>query len=141
MIISNIDSLNQSFRALHTQAKTMLENGKVVEVVVSEFKPKRTNAQNDFLWVLYKHLVDFYDNTGFVIDELDVMFLKSGFLHEYCKARFDVKSTAKLDRKAFCEYVDKIQFEMMTQSKGNYEYLIPTPDLISLGYDFERNLR
>ena len=141
MIISNIDSLNQSFRALHTQAKIMLENGKVVEVVVSEFKPKRTNAQNDFLWVLYKHLVDFYDNTGFVIDELKVRFVTREFFHEYLKARFDVVSTKKLNRKEFCEYVDKIQFEMSTQSRKNYEYLIPTPNLISLGYDFERNMR
>lgn len=89
----------------------------------------RSNAQNDYLWGIYSNIVKFWEQTGFMPDGLKLNYINSKFLHEYFKARFDIKSTTKLTTAEFCEYTDKIQHLMTEQSKGEYDPIYPDQPL------------
>ena len=141
MIISNIDSLNQSFRALHTQAKTMLEKGKMIEVVVSEKKTKRSNDQNAYYFLINKQVADFLNDSGLSYGEFDLPYT-SEIIHEIQKKVFGVKTTTKMTVGEFCEYENKVI--LFWQERTGYEWQpseMPASYLVSRGYDFERNLR
>lgn len=136
MRISDNTELMVGLNAVRKQAEVLLSLGKVVDVCCTEIKKTRTIQQNKYLFELYQHLLDFYAETGFMIDELNkkVKFITKDLLHEYLKARFDVKTTTKMTTQAFTEYIDKIQNEWIQQSEGEYEYFFPTVDLVKLGY-------
>lgn len=89
----------------------------------------RSKAQNDYLWSVYSNIVKFWEQTGFMPDGLKLNYINSKFLHEYFKARFDIKTTTKLTTAEFCEYTDKIQQLMTEQSKGNYDPIYPDQPL------------
>ena len=125
MKIYRLDDLENSLKLVEKQASTILESGKPVDVCCSVVKKKRTNQQNRYLFKLYEHLLDFYKQTGFMIDGLRFKFYTKDFLHEYLKARFDVGTTTKMTTQQFTEFVDAIQNEWMTQSGGEYEYFFP----------------
>lgn len=103
----------------------MIPNAKWgIDINIIPHKRQRTLQQNKLLWEIYNHIVEFYNDTGFIIDNLNIRFLNSDFLHEYFKVRFNVKSTAKLNTQDFSRYVDSIQNEMIEQSCGEYEPII-----------------
>lgn len=89
----------------------------------------RSKAQNDYLWGIYSNIVKFWEQTGFMPDGLKLNYINSNFLHEYFKARFDIKTTTKLTTAEFCEYTDKIQHLMTEQSKGEYDPIYPEQPL------------
>ena len=136
MRVDNLTELAVGLNAVKKQAEVLLSLGKVVEIGCVEAKKTRTIQQNKYLFELYHHLLDFYSETGFMIDELDkrVRFITKDLLHEYLKARFDVKTTTRMSTKDFSEFVDKIQNEWIEQSGGQYEYFMPTEDLVKQGY-------
>ena len=105
-------------------------NGIVIDIKKNQ--RKRTVEQNKYLWAIYKNIVDFYNETGFIPDDLKVKTINSDFLHEYFKARFDVKETKKLTTVEFCEYTDKIQLLMTEQSKREYDPIYPEQPLQEL---------
>lgn len=125
MRIYRLDDLGNSLKLVEKQARTILESGKPVDVCCSVVKKHRTNQQNRYLFKLYEHLLEFYEQTGFMIDGLRFKFYTKDFLHEYLKARFDVGTTTKMTTEEFTNFVDKIQNEWMTQSGGEYEYFFP----------------
>lgn len=125
MKIYRLDDLGNSLKLVEKQARTILESGKPVDVCCSVVKKKRTNQQNRYLFKLYEHLLDFYKQTGFMIDGLRFKFYTKDFLHEYLKARFDVGTTTKMTTQQFTEFVDAIQNEWMEQTSGEYEYFFP----------------
>lgn len=96
-----------------------------IDIDIKEHKKKRTNDQNSYLWGIYQHIVEFYNETGFTPDNIKVRFLNSDLLHEYFKARFDVKTTTKMTTTDFSAYTDKIQLLMTEQSKGEYQPIYP----------------
>lgn len=59
------------------------------------------------------------------IDGLKLRFLSSEFLHEYFKARFDLKTTTKLSTAEFMNYTDSIQNLMLEQTFGHYDPIYP----------------
>ena len=136
MKITSKEELYVGINAIKRQAEVLLSLGKVVDVSCVEVKKTRTIQQNKYLFELYQHLIDFYNDTGFMIDGLNerVKFINKDLLHEYLKARFDVKTTTRMSTQAFSEFIDKIQGEWINQSGGEYEYFFPTVDLIKLGY-------
>ena len=136
MRVDNLTELAVGLNAIKKQAEVLLSLGKVVEVSCVEVKKTRTIQQNKYLVELYQHVLDFYSETGFMIDELDkrVKFITKDLLHEYLKARFDVRTTTKMSTQDFSLFVDKIQNEWIEQSGGQYEYFMPTVDLVKLGY-------
>lgn len=125
MKIYRLDDLGNSLKLVEKQARTILESGKPVDVCCSVVKKHRTNQQNRYLFKLYEHLLDFYKQTGFMIDGLRFKFYTKDFLHEYLKARFDVGTTTKMTTQQFTEFVDNIQNEWMEQTGGEYEYFFP----------------
>ena len=125
MRIYRLDDLGNSLKLVEKQARTILESGKPVDVCCSVVKKHRTNQQNRYLFKLYEHLLEFYEQTGFMIDGLRFKFYTKDFLHEYLKARFDVGTTTKMTTEEFTNFVDKIQNEWMTQSGVEYEYFFP----------------
>lgn len=96
-----------------------------VDIEMRKHIKKRSLEQNAYLWGVYSNIVKFYDQTGFIPDNLPVKFINSDFLHEYFKMRFDVKTTTKMSTAEFTNYVDRIQNLMLEQSKGEYEPIYP----------------
>lgn len=136
MRIYRLTDLSKALDMIRNQATKSLESDKPVDVCCVEVKKIRTIQQNKYLFELYTNLLDFYHQTGFMIDGLNkqVKFINKDLLHEYIKARFDVKTTTKMTTKEFAEFVDTIQNEWIEQSVGEYEYFFPTVDLIKLGH-------
>lgn len=104
-----------------------------IDIDIKPHKKKRTLPQNDYMWAIYKHIKEFYEETGFTPDDIKVKFINENFLHEYFKARFDVKTTTKMSTTEFSRYVDSIQLLMTEQSKGRYQPIYPDIE----GYDYE----
>lgn len=96
-----------------------------VDVDIKKHIRRRSLEQNAYLWGIYSNIVKFYDQTGFIPDNLPVKFINSDFLHEYFKMRFDVKTTTKMSTADFAKYTDQIQKLMLEQSKGEYDPIYP----------------
>lgn len=96
-----------------------------ISIDIKKYQRNRTTEQNRYLWAIYKHITEFTAQTGFMPDGLNLKFINSDFLHEYFKARFDVKETKKLSTTKFCTYTDNIQNLMIEQSKGEYDPIYP----------------
>lgn len=106
--------------------KAVLNSAKYgVDVDIKNHIKNRTLEQNKYLYAIYKHIVEFCDQTGFMPDNLNIKFINSDFLHEYFKARFDVKTTTKMSTIEFTEYTDKIQLLMINQTNGIYDPIYP----------------
>lgn len=96
-----------------------------ISIEIKKYQRNRTTEQNKYLWAIYKHIVEFFEETGFIPDNLPVNFLNKDFCHEYFKAKFDVKETKKLTTAEFCGFTDKIQLLMIEQTKGEYNPIYP----------------
>lgn len=96
-----------------------------ITIDIKKYQRNRTNEQNRYLWAIYKNIVEFHNQSGFIPDGLKIRTITSEFLHEYFKARFDVKETKKLSTVEFCHYTDSIQLLMTEQTKGNYDPIYP----------------
>lgn len=119
-------NLGKVFDDLQKVIAIKLEASKYgVTVDVEEVRRNRTNEQNRYLWAIYKHIVEFFNETGFIPDNLDVRYINSDFLHAYFKARFDLKRTHDLSTAEFGKYVDKVQNLMVEQSHGEYAPIYP----------------
>lgn len=103
-----------------------------VDIEMRKHIKKRTKNQNDYLWAIYKNIVEFNkqaglsaENGGYLPDHLMLKFINSKFLHLYLKARFDIETTTKLTTTEFAQYTDSIQNLMVEQSKGAYDPIYP----------------
>lgn len=96
-----------------------------IDIDIKKHSRKRTLDQNRYLWGVYKNIIKFYEETGFIVDHLKVKFINSDFLHEYFKARFDLKTTTNLSTSEFSKYIDSIQNLMIEQTKGCYIAIYP----------------
>ena len=126
-LIKDKNNIKSIFRDAYYQAENLVNSGKEIELVLSETKNKRTTEQNKWLWAVYKHIVLFWTDTGFMPDNLDkkLKFINSDILHCWFKCRFDVKTTTKLSTEDIGKYIDKIQNLMVEQTDGEYEPIYP----------------
>ena len=130
MYFSQYANVDKVLEFIRPKVTALLKESKYgISIDIKKNQKTRTVKQNDYMWAVYKNIVEFYEKTGFIPDELPVNHLTKEFLHEYFKARFDVTETKKLSTKDFCEYVDKIQLLMTEQSKGNYDAIYPDEPL------------
>ena len=120
------------------------------EIMVVRIEPeekKRTQRQNKYLWgVVYKYLVD--NDPGYFGNEETERLLKgrgiamNEIVHEFCKAQFlpplelsigggmkITKSTAKLNRQEFNDYVENIR------RWAAQELQVFIPDPYAAGYE------
>lgn len=96
-----------------------------ISIEVKNQQKQRTTPQNKYLWEVYSHIVEFYEQTGFIPDNLPVRYINKDFIHAYFKSRFDVVSTRNLNTVDFGKYVDSIQLLMVEQTKGEYTPIYP----------------
>ena len=118
--------INGILRFIAPKLQAVLNGAKYgVDIDIKNHVRNRTLEQNRYLYAIYKHIVEFCDQYKFIPDNLNIRFINSDFLHEYFKARFDVKTTTKMSTKEFTEYTDKIQLLMIEQTKGLYDPIYP----------------
>lgn len=141
MKISTLAELKPVFRSLYEQAQALLECGKEVLAEVQEFKPKRTNAQNDYYWQINQEVADFLDDAGLRYGEFKIPYNKN-IIHEIQKTIFGIDTTRSMSKREFCDYETKVIHFWQERTEGNWQPSeLPVSYLIRKGYDFERNLR
>lgn len=95
------------------------------DVDLRPHRRQRSNEQNRFLMAIMVAVVRFYNTTGFMPYGVSTWMMRTDILKEYYKARFGVSSTAKLDTRAFGEFIDNIQRSLVEESGGEWEILEP----------------
>lgn len=103
--------------AVHPIAK----NG--IDIIIKPHKPWRTNEQNRFLMVIMQELVKFYHETGFMPEGCQKWMMRVDILKEFYKAKFGIEHTRTLDKKAFGDFIDGIQRELVEETQGEWQIL------------------
>lgn len=119
--------INGILRFIAPKLQAVLNGAKYgVDIDIKNHVRNRTLEQNNYLYAIYKHIVEFHqEHDKFMIDDLPLKFVTKDFLHAYFKLRFDVKTTKAMSTKEFAEYVDKIQLFMINQTNGIYDPIYP----------------
>lgn len=126
MFFSKGADINGILELIKPKLAVVLNNANFgIDIDIKNHSKTRSTEQNRYLWSIYKHIVDFWVDTGFIIDGLKLKFINSDFLHEYFKARFDLKTTTKMSTAEFMQYTDGIQNLMIEQTKGTYDPIYP----------------
>lgn len=134
MLILCLPDLVKTFH----HAKDILENSKCVDVVVKH--KKRSNAQNDYYWVLCTNIASFLTDAGCNYGEFKLPYTAE-LVHEINKSLFGVETTTKMDIKEFCDYTTKITSFWQDKTKNAwFPPELPTSYLLSHGYN-ERDLQ
>ena len=119
MYIGNKSYQNKVFRMLYDNATTLLDAGKTVDVVVSEHKVKRTNAQNNYYWLFNGELAKFLDDAGLSYGEYKLPYTGE-LVHEINKSLFGVSTTTKMKKDEFCEYMTKLMSFWTERTAGQF---------------------
>lgn len=104
-----------------TAVRPIAKNG--IDIDVKPHKKQRTNEQNRFLMVILQQIVKFYHETGFMPDGCKKWMMRVDIQKEYWKDRFGIESTSKLDTRAFAQFIDGIQRELVEETCGEWEIL------------------
>jgi hypothetical protein len=131
MFIKNKSELKPKFRALFEQAEHLIETGSI-DVEVKKHINKRSNAQNNYYWLICSEVAQFLDEAGLEYGELDY---SSDIIHALNKKKTGTKTTTKLSIKEFCDYMTRII--NYWQEKTSYSWMpseLPATYLISRGY-------
>ena len=141
MKISSTKELNPVFRSLYETAKILLDYGKEVIVEVHEFKPKRTNEQNAYYFLMNNEVAKFLNEAGLTYGEFNLPYSKD-IVHEIQKKIFGIETTTKLSIKEFCDYETQVIHFWQERTHGEWQPSeLPESYLIKKGYDLEYNLR
>lgn len=89
------------------------------DINVSEHKPKRTNAQNDFYWVNNEDVAKFLNDSGVQLG-FGLPFT-SETIHEINKKYLGVPSTRKQDIHSFSEYMTKVFAYWIEKTNGMWQ--------------------
>jgi hypothetical protein len=89
------------------------------DISVSEHKPKRTNAQNDFYWVNNDDVAKFLNDSGATM--CFGLPYTSETIHEINKKYLGVPSTRKQDIHAFSEYMTKVFAFWIEKTNGMWQ--------------------
>ena len=126
MYFAQFADVDGIIRMIRPKISALIANSpRGITIDVKKTQRNRTTEQNRYLFAIYKHIVEFYNQTGFIPDNLPINGINSYFLHQYFKARFDVKETKNMNTVDFCGYTDKIQLLMTEQTKGEYDPIYP----------------
>lgn len=98
-----------------------------IDIEIKQHKKQRTYQQNRYFMAVLQAILKFYQETGFTPYRLNSWAMDTDVLKVFWKKRFAIEHTSKLSTKEFGEFVDSIQREMVEQSGGEYEAIIP-PD-------------
>ena len=109
--------INGQLSAVHPVAK----NG--IDITIKPHKSWRSNEQNRFLMVIMQQIIIFYHETGFMPAGCQKWMMRVDIQKEFWKARFGIEHTRTLDKKAFGEFLDGIQRELVEETNGEWEIL------------------
>lgn len=119
MYIADKSQLDYAFGCLKEQALLLLANGKKVDAEVKAHKHIRSNAQNNYYWLLCGEIADFLDEAGLSYGEHHIPYTGE-LIHEINKQLFGVKTTTKLDISEFCRYMTKVIFFWQEKTGGEF---------------------
>lgn len=141
MRIRNKNDLKPCFRVLYHTAELLIDNGLEVSAEVCEFKPKRTNAQNAYYFLINNEVAKFLNDSGLTYGEFNLPYNKD-IIHEIQKKLYGVATTTKMTIKEFCDYETQVINFWQERTRGQWRPSeLPESYLIKKGYDLERNLR
>lgn len=139
MYIKDNTELKAKFTMLYEQAKHLLEVG-AVDVEIKKHKQIRSREQNNYYHLICGEVAKFLDSAGLSYGEFNIPYTGE-LLHELNKKLFGVKTTTKLSKEEFCEYMTRvIQF---WQERTNWEWMpseLPETYLLKRGFtsDYSR---
>lgn len=130
--VYKIEQLDSAIGIVYNKAVESLNYGKPVELSCDRIKKQRSSQQNRFIHALFKHIVEEYERTGWCFGDIaqKLGFVNEEIVKQYCKFRFDVKSTSGMNTKDCMDFTNKIQKECIEESKGEYERIDPPEDLL-----------
>lgn len=141
MRIHSKNDLKPCFRVLYHTAELLIDNGLEVSAEVCEFKPKRTNAQNAYYFLINNEVAKFLNDSGLTYGEFNLPYNKD-IIHEIQKKLYGVATTTKMTIKEFCDYETQVINFWQERTRGQWQPSeLPESYLIKKGYDLERNLR
>lgn len=107
------------------------QNPNGIDVVVAPHKKIRTVRQNRYLMEVCANIVRFYHETGFAPQGCPAWAMQTQVQKEFWKGYFGVLQTRNMSTKELGEFVDKIQAEMVAQSGGEYQPIVPDSDYLT----------
>ena len=131
MIIKNKDDIETALLCAKSDILGKLLNCKDgVLIEISEFKPKRTNPQNNFYWANVKDITE-------ILRAYNVKKIFLGFellmtdedVHQLNKMQFNIDTTKKLSKKEFCDFMESLFAFWITETKGKWQ-----PKELTRGY-------
>ena len=103
MYFAQFADVDGIIRMIRPKISALIANSpRGITIDVKKTQRNRTTEQNRYLFAIYKHIVEFYNQTGFIPDNLPINGINSDFLHQYFKARFDVKETKNMNTRRRC---------------------------------------
>ena len=96
---------------------------KGIDIDIRPHKSHRTNEQNRFFMVIMQELIRFYHETGFMPEGCQKWMMRTDIQKEYWKARFGIEHTRILDKKAFVDFIDGVQRELVEETNGEWQIL------------------
>ena len=126
MIIHNLEELEEFIRRLRQQAElTLVYNPLKVEVKI--YQKTRSLEQNRYMWAVFQHIADFYQETGFMPDNLNnsLKFFNKDVAKIWFCAKYDVPHTSSENTKQMVDFIDAVQADMIQQTKGEYQPIYP----------------
>lgn len=107
------------------------QNPNGIDVVVAPHKKIRTVRQNRYLMEVCANIVRFYHETGFAPQGCPAWAMQTQVQKEFWKGYFGVLQTRNMSTRELGEFVDKIQAEMVAQSGGEYQPIVPDSDYLT----------
>lgn len=135
MYCTEISSLDNILNLAKIKAKAMIISGKKVEIEVSEYKPKRSNAQNSYYWIFNNEVAKFLNDSGLSYGEHNIPYDKD-IIHKINKVIFSRDTTTKMSIGEFCEYMTKIIIWGTEKTNGMFSMPeLPDEFLRKKGYE------
>ena len=114
-----------AMRALGPQIHALAQSPHGFDISASPHKKTRTLRQNSLWWEIMTRIAKFCEDSGWKPRGLErCQSISAELLHEFFKAVYAVKSTARMSAEEFGRLVDRLQNDMITATRGEYEPLI-----------------
>lgn len=107
-----------------------MQNKDGIDIIIAPHKKQRTYRQNRYLMEVCANIVRFYQDTGFLPENCPRWAMTTQIQKEFWKAVLGIVHTSKLSTRELGEFVDKIQAEMVRQSGGEYQPIVPESDYL-----------
>lgn len=133
MFFSNKTPIDTIMHWLRLQVEAC-QNEHGIDVTVKKHAKIRSVRQNRYLMEVCANIVRFYQDTGFLPQDCRKREMTTTGQKTYWKDVLGVPETHTLTTKEMCDFIDRIQAEMIQQTGGEYQPIIPEDDYL-LSFD------